>query len=244
MTTSAWTVETVLEDYISERKLSRRKLAFLEQFHKHQLHGAVGDMIGFLPTAPAHICEALDLQSGCTWAGVVAELLDHIHSEKNGHKVTLHTWQLENSTTEEPPAIVPESKIVNEENVLKDFIRLKKMSSLRRLFLTREHEDRLRRMEYQMVHGNDWNGEFLPCQNEKELHESIEVIKGLNDLAKEKGYPKELDDCFIQYDLATAFALDLINWIEKDQVYEDELTEEIDRINNCMTYFGKKYFPF
>ena len=108
------------------------------------------------------------------------------------------------------------------------------MSSLRRIFLNREHEDRLSRMEYAMVHGNDWSGEMLP---------TLDIIDGLNDLAKEKGYPKKLED-LPWYDLATAFALDLINWIEKDQVYEDELTEEVDRINNCMAYFGKEYHPF
>ena len=95
-----------------------------------------------------------------------------------------------------------------------------------------------------MVHGNDWNGEYLPCSSVEELNESIEVIKGLNALAKEKGYPSKLDVDLVQVDLATAFALDLINWIEKDQVYEDELTLEVDRINNCMAYFGKKYYPF
>ena len=230
-----WTVETVLESWVADPKLSRRKIAFLEQFHKHQLHAAVHDMIGFMPAAPTHICEALGLPNACTWAAVVAELLDRLESEKSGVKVTTHTWQLENHTSEEPPNnVVPESKIVNEENVLKDFIRLKNMSSLRRIFLNREHEDRLRRMEYAMVHGNDWSGEMLP---------TLDIIDGLNDLAKEKGYPKKLED-LPWYDLATAFALDLINWIEKDQVYEDELTEEVDRINNCLAYFGKEYHPF
>ena len=46
-----WTVETVLESWVADPKLSRRKIAFLEQFHKHQLHGAVHDMIGFMPAA-------------------------------------------------------------------------------------------------------------------------------------------------------------------------------------------------
>ena len=231
MTTSTWTIETVLEDYISERKLSRRKLAFLEQFHKHQLHGAVHDMIGFLPKAPAHICEALDLQSGCTWAGVVAELLDFIHSEKNGHKVTLHTWQLANSTTEEPPEILPKEKIINERNILCSFISNKALTAVRKLFLMNKHNDRLRQMEYSMVHGNKWEGELCPDF----------IIKGLNDLAKEKEFPKHLDDLTPYYDLAVAFALDLIHWMDNLEVFEDDLDKNLGDIYQCMNYFDNAF---
>ena len=228
-----WTVETVLEDWVANRKLSRRKIAFLEQFHQHQLHGAVGDMIGFLPTAPAHICKALDLNEGCTWWWVVAELLDFIESEKLGHKVTLHRWQAENSTFEKPPIKVAESKIINELNVLNDFISNKELSESRKSFLKDNHEARLGNMEYYLVHSNPWKGEVCPDG----------IIEGLNDLAKSKEFPKHLDTKYPYWDYAIAFALDLINWIEKDELLESELSEKLDQINYQMNYFGAVFDP-
>ena len=226
-----WTVETVLEDWIANRKLSRRKIAFLEQFHQHQLHGAVGDMIGFLHTAPSHICEALDLPKGCTWWGVVAELLDFIESEKSGHKVTLHTWQAENSTFEKPPTAVAQSKIINELNVLSDFIANEEISEFRKNFLLGKHDETLGNMEYVMVHGSKWKTETCPDG----------IIEGLNNLAKTTEYPRRLDNCYPYWELAIAFSLDLINWIEKDEILESDLTSKTDQINEQINYFGSEF---
>lgn len=231
MNKSSWTVDAVLEEWLADRKLSRRKKAFLNQFHQHQLNNAAGEMMKFLPVAPAHICEALDLPNASTWAVVVAELLDFDDSEKSGHKVTTHTWQLENGTTEEPPVSKSETKIVNELNVLNEFISLKRISSLRKLFLMNNHDERLGNMEYLMVHGGSWKGTFCPDG----------IIKGLNDLAKEKGYPKELNILYPYYDLAVPFALDLIKWIESDEILESELTQKTDQINEQMNYFGQEF---
>ena len=228
-----WTPESVLEDWIADRKLTRRKTAFLKQFHQQQLHGAVGDMIGFLPIAPDHICAELGLSSGCTWWSVVAELLDHLESQKLGHKVTLYTWQLENCTLEKPPVQIAESKIINEENVLSDFISNKKISESRKSFLLDNHETRIGQMDYVLVHGNPWKGNICPDG----------IIEGLNDLAKSKEFPKQLDTRYPYWDYAIAFALDLINWIEKDELLESELSEKLDQINYQMNYFGAVFWP-
>lgn len=228
-----WTPEIVLEDWIANRKLSRRKIAYLEQFHQQNLHGAVKDMIGFLPIAPAHICEAMEVPRGCSMWGVVTELLDFIESEKSGHKVTIHTWQAENSTFEKPPTNVVQSKIINELNVLSDFIANEEISESKKNFLIGQHDEALGKMDYVMVHGGKWKGEVCPDG----------IIEGLNDLAKKTEYPKQLDICYPYWDYAIAFALDLLNWIEKEEILENELSEKIDQINYQMNYFGAVFEP-
>ena len=49
-------------------------------------------------------------------------------------------------------------------------------------------------------------------------------------------------DIFYPYwDYAIAFALDLINWIEKDEILESELSERIDQINYQMNYYTQEF---
>ena len=226
-----WNPETILDEWIVEHKLSRRKIAYLEQFHQQNLHGAVGDMIGFLPIAPAHICEALDLPIGCSMWSCVIDLLDFIESEKLGYKVTTRRLQAEVPTLEKPSTNVVQSKIINELNVLSDFIANEEVSESRKNFLLGKHDQALGKMEYVMVHGGKWKGEVCPNG----------IIEGLNDLAKTKEYPKELDIFYPYWDYAIAFALDLINWIEKDEILESELSERTDQINYQMNYFAQEF---
>jgi len=35
--------------------------------------------------------------------------------------------------------------------------------------------------------------------------------------------------------------LDLINWIEKDEILESELSEKLDQINYQMNYFAQEF---
>jgi len=81
-------------------------------------------------------------------------------------------------------------------------------------------------MDYVMVHGEKWKGEVCPNG----------IIEGLNDLAKTTEDPTRLNICYPYWDNAIAFALDIINWIEKDEILERELSERIDQINNQMNY--------
>ena len=226
-----WNPETILEEWIADRKLSRRKIAYLEQFHQQNLHGAVGDMIGFLPVAPAHICKALDLPTGCSMWHCVVELLDFIESEKLGYKVTTRRYQAEIPTFEKPPTNVVQSKIINEINVLSDFIAKEEISESRKNFLLGKHDETLENMEYVMVHGSKWKTETCPDG----------IIEGLNNLAKTTEYPKKLDNCYPYWELAVAFSLDLINWIEKDEILESELSEKLDQVNYQMNYFAQEF---
>ena len=158
-------------------------------------------------------------------------MLDYLESQKLGRKVTLYTWQLENCTFEKPPVQFAEAKLINEENVLIDFISNKKISESRKSFLLDNHETRIGQMDYVMVHGNPWQGYVCPDG----------IIEGLNDLAKSNDYPKKLDTFYPYWDYAVAFALDLINWIEKDELLESELSKKIDQINYQMKYFGAEF---
>ena len=228
---SDWTIESVLEDWISDRtKPSRRKLAFLKQMHDINVKSGGEPRI-----CPSHISSELDLPNGSSWPDVIADFLDFIESQKVGHTVVKHKFELGNSTFPDHPHTaepnMAQSKIINELNVLSDFIEKEEISESRKDFLLGQHEEALGNMEYVMVHGGKWKGEICPDG----------IIEGLNDLAKTTEYPNQLDICYPYWDYAIAFALDLINWIEKDEILESELSERIDQINYQMNYYTQEF---
>ena len=67
------TLESVLEDWIADRKLSRRKIAFLKQVHQMNLYGD-----GLPSICPSYFSSELDLPNGSYWSLVVADLLDFL----------------------------------------------------------------------------------------------------------------------------------------------------------------------
>ena len=67
------TLESVLEDWIADRKLSRRKIAFLKQVHQMNLYGD-----GLPSICPSYFSSELDLPDGSYWSLVVADLLDFL----------------------------------------------------------------------------------------------------------------------------------------------------------------------
>ena len=220
-----WTIEAVLEGWIADRtKPSRRKLAFLKQMHNINVASGGEPLI-----CPSHICKELDLPNGSTWPYVIADFLDFIEGQKVGHTVTKHKMELgEHHTFQKPPV---ESKIINELNVLNDFIANEEISESRKDFLLGKHDERLGNMEYIMVHGAKYNSEACPD----------EIIRGLNKFAKTAEYPRQLDILYPYWEYAIAFALDLINWIEKDEILESELSEKIDQVNYQMNYFSQEF---
>ena len=78
------TLESVLEDWIADRKLSRKKIAFLKQFHQMNLYGD-----GLPSICPSYFSSELDLPNGSYWSLVVADLLDFLE------KTSKHKCELE-----------------------------------------------------------------------------------------------------------------------------------------------------
>ena len=78
------TLESVLEDWIANRKLSRRKIAFLKQVHQTNLYGD-----GLPSICSSYFSSELDLPNGSSWSLVVADLLDHLE------KTSKHKCELE-----------------------------------------------------------------------------------------------------------------------------------------------------
>ena len=78
------TLESVLEDWIADRKLSRRKIAFLKQVHQMNLYGD-----GLPSICPSYFSSELDLPNGSYWSLVVAYLLDYLE------KTSKHKCELE-----------------------------------------------------------------------------------------------------------------------------------------------------
>ena len=224
-----WTIENVLEGWISDRTISRRKRAFLKQMHEINVKSD-----GIPLVCPSHISSALDLPNGSAWPYVVADLLDYLEGQEVGHTVTRHKLalgiDLSHQNIDEKK--IDESKIINELNVLNDFISNEEISESRKNFLLGKHDELLGNMEYVMVHGSKYRTETY-CPDG--------IIEGLNKLAKSREYPKQLDIYYPHWELAIAFALDLINWIEKDEILESELSEKIDQINYQMNYFAQEF---
>tara|TARA_S200000501_G_C20570715_1_gene632789 strand:- start:231 stop:527 length:297 start_codon:yes stop_codon:yes gene_type:complete len=78
------TIQSVLEDWITDRKLPRTKKAFLKQVHLMNLYG------DDLPSiCPSYFSSELDLPNGSSWSLVVADLLDHLE------KTSKHKCELE-----------------------------------------------------------------------------------------------------------------------------------------------------
>ena len=219
-----WTIENVLEGWITDRKISRRKLAFLKQMHNLNVNSSGEPLI-----CPNHISSELDLPDGSSWPLVIADFLDYQEGWQVGHTVTKHKMELgEHHTFEKPPV---ESKIINELNVLSDLIANEEISKSRKDFLLGKHDERLSNIEYVMVHGAKYKTDTCPD----------DIIRGLNKFAKTAEYPRQLDICYPYWEYAIAFALDLINWIEKDEILESELSEKIDQINYQMNYFAQEF---
>ena len=78
------TLESVLEHWIADRKLSRKKIAFLKQVHQMNLYGD-----GLPSICPSYFSSELDLPNGSSWSLVVADLLDHLE------KTSKHKCELE-----------------------------------------------------------------------------------------------------------------------------------------------------
>ena len=114
-----WTIENVLEGWISDRTISRRKRAFLKQMHEINVKSD-----GIPLVCPSHISSALDLPNGSAWPYVVADLLDYLEGQEVGHTVTRHKLALgiDESHQNIDAKKIDESKIINELNVLNDFI--------------------------------------------------------------------------------------------------------------------------
>ena len=89
---SDWTIKNVLEGWIADRTISRRKLAFLKQMHEINVNSE-----GLPLICPSHISKELDLPNGSTWPYVIADFLDFIEGQKVGHTVTKHKLELGSS---------------------------------------------------------------------------------------------------------------------------------------------------
>jgi hypothetical protein len=71
-------IEEVFDAWVADRKLSRRKLAFLETAHNQTMEVMLSSC-GLSPdVAPGGLCSELDLPQGSYWCQLVAELLDHL----------------------------------------------------------------------------------------------------------------------------------------------------------------------
>ena len=66
-----WTIEDVLEGWIADRTISRRKRAFLKQMHDINVSSDSEPLI-----CPNHISSELDLPDGSSWPDVLANFLD------------------------------------------------------------------------------------------------------------------------------------------------------------------------
>ena len=66
-------LESILDCWVADRHLSRRKLAFLQTIYNQTFPGMANP-----GTAAAHYCEALELPQGSTWTQAMATLLDHL----------------------------------------------------------------------------------------------------------------------------------------------------------------------
>ncbi len=80
------TLESVLEDWIADRKLSRRKIAFLKQVHQMNLYG---DCLPSISICSSYFSFELDLPNASCWSLVVTDLLHHLE------KTAKHKFELE-----------------------------------------------------------------------------------------------------------------------------------------------------
>ena len=79
------TYESVLEDWVGDRKLSNKKLAFLEKDHERTMQ-EIGLVTSF-SIASSYYSDELDLPQGSYWVQVVADLLDHLAPSEEGSRL-------------------------------------------------------------------------------------------------------------------------------------------------------------
>ena len=77
-----WTIQEVVAEWYTERELSRRKLAFLEQNHERTMQ-EIGLVTSFA-VADGLFADELDLEKGSYWVQVQAALLDLLKGPLNG----------------------------------------------------------------------------------------------------------------------------------------------------------------
>ena len=77
--------ESVVEDWIADRKLSNRKLNFLEQDHERTMQ-EIGLVTSF-SIASSYLSDELDLPQGSYWVQVVADLLDYLAPSEEGSRL-------------------------------------------------------------------------------------------------------------------------------------------------------------
>ncbi len=75
------TEQSILDGWIFNGKVSKKKLDYLEQEFQQELQ-AVPSAISFI-IAGSEYCNNLDLPSGSYWIQVIAELLDHLRPTNN-----------------------------------------------------------------------------------------------------------------------------------------------------------------
>ena len=85
---SDWTIQDVLEGWIADRTISRRKLAFLKQMHEINVNSEGQPLI-----CPSNISKELDLPNGSTWPYVIADFLDFHEGQRVGHTVLDTRWK-------------------------------------------------------------------------------------------------------------------------------------------------------
>ena len=70
------TCQSVLEDWIANRKISSKKLSFLELIHKKNVHNLQNSKVGINVICPSHICDELDIPRGNNMIYALAQFLD------------------------------------------------------------------------------------------------------------------------------------------------------------------------
>jgi hypothetical protein len=76
-----WTAESVIDDYLADNKLSRRKLAWLEQVYDRAL--ASIEAACSIDIAGSIYCSELELPQGSYWCQCIAAALDFIKPERD-----------------------------------------------------------------------------------------------------------------------------------------------------------------
>ena len=132
------TCQSVLEDWIANRKISSEKLSFLELIHKKNLHNLQNSKVGINEICPAHICDELDIPRGNNMIYALAQFLDLYEYQRFGFLVNNH------------------------KNILIELISNGKISESKKKFLINNHETRLEKMDNLMSNGIDWQGEICP----------------------------------------------------------------------------------
>ena len=85
-----WTIQSIIEAWIADRKISRRKHAYLRQLHEQHVYNEEMQVCPIYMIAPYYICDELEIDHVSNYCYVLAEFLDFLESEKVGHTVTKH----------------------------------------------------------------------------------------------------------------------------------------------------------